>query len=39
MKKLEIYYSRYIAERGWVKNKIILTNCLYIEKWRLVRII
>ena len=38
MKKLEIY-SIYIEEREWVKAKIILSNCLYIEKFRLLGII
>ena len=26
----------YIEERGWVKAKVLLTNCYYIEKYRLV---
>ena len=30
MKKLEIYM--YIEKRGWVKAKLLLTHCYYIEK-------
>ena len=29
----------YIEETGWVKAKILLASCYYIEKFRLVKII
>ena len=38
MKKF-ITQAMYIEERGWVKTKILLTNCQYIEKIRLAEII
>ena len=38
-KNCENYYPSYIEERGWVNAQILLTNCGYIEKFRLAGII